>query len=38
MAAGLTDRVYDMRWLSDLVSGQMPNPGKRGSYKPRSKA
>ena len=38
MAAGLTDRVYDMAWLSALVSEQMAPPKKRGPYKPRSKS
>ena len=37
MAAGLTDRVYDMDWLSDMVSETRPKPGKRGPYKKRSK-
>ncbi len=36
MAAGLTDRVHDMGWLSDLVSERLPQPGKRGPYQPRS--
>ena len=36
MAAGLTDRVHDIRWLSDLVTESMPKPGKRGSYKARA--
>lgn len=36
MAAGLTDRVYDMDWLSDLTAEQFPKPGPRGPYKKRS--
>ena len=36
MASGLADRVHDIRWLSDLVSENMPKPGKRGPYKARS--
>ena len=38
MAAGLTDRVHDIRWLSAMVSDWMPKPGKRGAYKPRAQA
>ena len=33
MAAGLTDRVYDIRWLSEMVSESMPKSKKRGPYK-----
>ena len=36
MAAGLTDRVYDVGWLSDLTAEQFPKPGPRGPYKKRS--
>ena len=35
MAAGLTDSVYSMEWLSSLVSAQYPTPGPRGPYRPR---
>ena len=35
MAAGLASEVYSMDWLSDLVSAQYPEPGKRGPYRPR---
>lgn len=35
MAAGLTDQVYSMEWLSDLVSAKFAPPGPRGPYKPR---
>ena len=38
MEAGLADRVHDMSWLVELVNAAMPKPGKRGSYKPRSKS
>ena len=36
MAAGLTDRVYDMDWLVEMVNATLPKPGKRGPYKKRS--
>ncbi len=36
MAAGLTDRVYDMAWLSDLASGHFPQPQPRGTYQKRT--
>ena len=36
MAAGLAERVNDVRWLSDMVNEYMPKPGKRGTYKPRA--
>ena len=35
MAAGLTDQVYNMEWMSDLVSAKFARPGPRGPYKPR---
>lgn len=35
MAAGLTDRVYSVDWLSELVTAKFPQPGPRGPYKPR---
>jgi len=35
MAAGLTDQVYSVEWLSDLVSAKFARPGPRGPYKPR---
>lgn len=38
MAAGLTDQVYDMAWLLDLVNAAQPVPGKRGPYAPRKAA
>jgi len=38
MAAGLTDGVHDIRWLSNLVSKSMPTPGKRGPYKKKQAA
>ena len=38
MAARLTERAHDIRWLSDLVSEHMPKSSKRGSYKARAKA
>ena len=37
MAAGLTDTVHDIRWLSDMVTEQLPRPTKRGPYKKRAK-
>ena len=36
MAAGLTDRVYSVEWLSDLVSAKFATPGARGPYRPRN--
>ena len=36
MAAGLTDRVYDMAWLSDLASGYFPEPNRPSTYKRRA--
>ena len=38
MAAGLTNRVHGMDWLSDLVSARMTPPKKRGPYKKRNSA
>ena len=35
MAAGLTDRAHDIRWLSELVTASIPKTTKRGLYKPR---
>ena len=36
MAAGLTDRVYDLGWLADLASEFFPKSGPRGPYKKRA--
>ena len=36
MAAGLTDRLHDIRWLSEMVTQNMPKPGKRGAYNRRA--
>ena len=36
MAAGLTDRRHDIRWLSEMVTQHMPKPGKRGAYNRRT--
>lgn len=33
MAAGVTDTLRDMEWLSDLVDSAAPKPGPRGPYK-----
>ena len=38
MAAGLTERVHDIQWLSGIVSEHMPKPKKRGPYGPRKKS
>ena len=38
MAAGLTERVYDMAWLVGLVNANQPKPAKRGPYGPRKSA
>ena len=38
MAAGLTNSVYSIRWLSGLVTESMPKPGKRGPYKEKQGA
>ena len=38
MAAGLTDQVYSVEWLSELVSTKFSPPRPRGPYKPRRKA
>lgn len=38
MAAGLTDQVYDVDWLVDLVNAAQPVLGKRGPYGPRKSA
>ena len=35
MAAGLTDRVYDLDWLVEMVNATLPKPGKRGPYQKR---
>ena len=32
MAAGLTDRAYDLAWLSEMASEYFPQPKPRGSY------
>ena len=36
MAAGLTDQLHDIKWLSEMVSAGRAKPGKRGPYKPRA--
>jgi hypothetical protein len=36
MAAGVTDRVWDMNDLADLVEAAEAPPGKRGPYKMRA--
>jgi hypothetical protein len=36
MAAGVTDRVWDMNDLADLVEAAEPVAGKRGPYKKRA--
>ncbi len=33
MAAGLTNRLYDMNLIVDLVESKDPKPGKRDHYK-----
>ena len=38
MAAGLTDRIYDMGWLADLANERFAKPGPRGPYKKRARA
>ena len=35
MAAGLTDQIYSMDWLADMVEEGRPKPGPRGPYKAR---
>ena len=37
MAAGLTDRLWDVSDLVALVDANEPAPKKRGPYKPREK-
>lgn len=36
MAAGLTDQLHDIKWLSEMVSAGRAKPGKRGPYKKRA--
>ena len=36
MAAGLTDRVYEMEWLSDMASAYFPKPQRPSTYKKRT--
>lgn len=36
MAAGLTDRVWDMSEVAELIEAAAPKPGKRGLYKKRA--
>ncbi len=38
MASGLTDRIRDIRRLTDLVLEHRPKPGKVRSYKLRAKS
>ena len=35
MAAGLTDTLYDVGWIAELVEEALPAPGPRGPYRPR---
>ena len=36
MAAGLTDRLWSMEDVVDLIDSRAPKPSKRGPYKKRS--
>ena len=36
MAAGVTDRLWDMNDLADMVEAAAPKPGPRGSYKKKN--
>jgi hypothetical protein len=33
MAAGVSDRLWSMEDIADLIETRQPKPGKRGSYK-----
>ena len=33
IAAGLTDEVYDIDWIVDLIENRTPPPGPRGPYR-----
>lgn len=36
MAAGLTDELHDMDWISGMIEDTYPQPGPRGPYRKRS--
>ena len=36
MAAGVTDKLWDMKDVAALVDAAAPKPGRRGSYKKRN--
>ena len=36
MAAGLTDRLWDMKDVVTLIDAAAPKPGERGPYKKRN--
>ena len=38
MAAGLTDTLYDVGWIAELVEATLPPPGPRGPYKKRQRS
>jgi hypothetical protein len=35
MAAGLSDTLWSMNELAEMIDASLPSPGKRGSYKKR---
>ncbi len=36
MAAGVTDKLWDMKDVAALIDAAAPKPGKRGPYKKRN--
>jgi hypothetical protein len=36
MAAGVTDKLWDMKDVAALVDAAAPKPGRRGSYKKKN--
>jgi len=35
MAAGITDKLWSMTDLAEMIDATLPEPGKRGPYKAR---
>ena len=35
MAAGLAEHLYGLGWIVDMIENRAPQPGPRGSYRPR---
>lgn len=35
MAAGMTDKLYDMKWIVSQICARAPKPKRPTSYRPR---